>query len=61
MPKFTVTVVERWAKYHQVTVTAVDEYEAGDKAVEILEDNSDVDFQKAEEAGLEFIDLEYLP
>jgi len=59
MPKiFTVNVAERWVKYHTLNVVADDEYEAGYKAVELLEENSDVDFAKAEEAGLEFIELE---
>lgn len=60
MPEFTVTVAERWVKYHEVKVKAPNLDAAQDKAVAMLENDSDVDYAKAEEAGLEFIELEYL-
>lgn len=60
MPKFKMLVVERWAKYHEVEIEAPDQWEAGAMAEEFVNENSDVDFDAASEAGLEFIELENL-
>ena len=60
MPRFKVLVVERWAKYHKVEIEAPDRWEAGTMAEESVNENSDVDFDAASEAGLDFIELENL-
>lgn len=58
MPKFKVLVVERWARYTEVEVEAKDDWDAMDAAKRMQEEDSDVDFQMATGAGLEFIEIE---
>lgn len=60
MPKFIVQVAERWACYHEVEVEAGDKYEAGLLAERMLENDSPVDYEKAEDAGLEYIEMEVM-
>lgn len=60
MPKFTIRVAERWVCYHEVEIEAPDKWSAEDYVKSQLEDDSPVDFEKASEAGLEYIDMEVI-